>query len=335
MAYRAGLIGLGKIAALYAEPDDPLPYCHAGGIRLAEGIDLVAAAEPDAARREEVRGTWKIPRTYASAVEMFAEESLDVVAVCAKGPLHAELSREALEAGVRVLFLEKPVGLSLEEVDELTALAEAKGVPVVASHTRHWGPHLLSLAEKIRGGLLGRVESVTSYCPGGILGFAVHGVDMLCQFAGYDPVGVCARGAKTSEPVPDGFESEYHVDGALVEFASGVVGTLVGNPGKRPTFCVEVMGTEGYGRIGFYTEPELFDADGKTIKYQMPPAQSPFVVAYGQIVDYLDNGRPPHCIAEQYVPVNELAFGMIESIASGARVKLPNKKRDRKIYCMG
>jgi len=335
MAYRAGLIGLGKIAALYAKPDDPLPYCHAGGIRLAEGIELVAAAEPDEARRAQVAAEWEIPHTYASAAEMFAAESLDVVAVCAKGPLHAQLAREALNAGIRVLFLEKPVGLSLEEVDELTSLAADRGVPIVASHTRHWGPHMLELSEKIRGGLLGRVESVTSYCPGGILGFAVHGVDMLCQFAGYDPASVFARGAKGADSTPDGFEPEYHVDGALVEFESGVLGYLVGNPGKRPTFCVEVMGTEGYGRVGFYTASELFDADGRRIACEPPPDRSPFVVAYEQIVGYLDGGPLPDCTADQYVPVNELAFGMIESIATGALVKLPNGKRDRKIYCMG
>jgi len=336
MNYKAGLIGLGRIAAIYSKPTEQYPYCHAGGIRLADGVELVAAAEPDDARREEVGKEWGIPRLYKSADKMLAAEELDVAAVCAKGPLHAELSLKVIDAGVRVLFLEKPAGCSLNEVDEVASRAAKTGVFVTVSHTRHWGPHMLELARRVREGLLGEVQSVASYCGGGILGFAAHNVDMLCQFAGYDPAEVFAFGKRGVEPVPEGWEAEYHVDGATAQFASGVVGYLVGNHGKRPAFAVEVMGTEGYGRIGFYQhDPELFDADGKPIEMELPPDASPFQVAYEQIVDYLDNGPPPECGPEQYAPVNELAFGMIESIATGRAVKLPNTKRDRRIYCMG
>jgi len=335
MAYRAGLVGLGNIAALYSNPEDTLPYCHAGGIRLAEGVELVAAAEPDAERLKSVGAEWGIPGLYSDAARMYQRENLDVVAVCAKGPLHTELGLQAIDAGVKVLFLEKPVGQSLANVDLLTERAQEKGVFVVASHSRHWGPHLIELARRIREGLLGEVASVTSYCQGGLLGFAVHNVDMLCQFAGYDPVSVFARGGKLDKEAPAGFEPEYHVDGALVEFASGMVGHFIGNPAKRPAFAVEVMGAQGFGRIGFYTEPELFDADGKPIALEMPEKKSPFEVAYAQIVDYLNGGPAPECGPDQYVPVNELVFGMIESINANTPVKLPNEKRNREIYCMG
>ena len=333
--YRVGLIGLGNIAARYSKPDEPFPYSHAGGIRLTEGVELVAGADPNETQRREVGAEWGIQGLYPSAADMLAAEKLDVAAVCAKGPLHYELALQVIEAGVPVLFLEKPAGCSLNEVDAVVRAAKERGTRVIVSHTRHWGPHMLELARRIREGLVGEVLSVTSYCPGGILGFAVHNVDMLCQFAGYDPVGVFARTTASADSVPDGYEPEVHVNAAMARFAGGVNGFLVGDNGKRPSFAVEVMGSDGFARIGFYTPPEIFDADAKPVELAIPENKSPFQVAYEQIVAYLDGGDPPDCGPDQFVPVNELAFGMIESGARDEYITLPNARRVRKIYCMG
>ena len=333
--FRAGLIGLGNIAALYSTPEDPLPYCHAGGIRLTKGIKLVAAAEPDAKRRAEVGSTWGIPKLYENADQMLAGEHLDVAAVCAKGPLHLELSRKVIEADVPVLFLEKPAGLSMAEVDEIANLARKHNTFVVVSYTRHWGPHMLEAARLIHEGVVGQVLSVNSYCGGGIVGFAVHNVDMLCQFAGYDPARVFARLTEGHEPVPDGFESEPHVNAAIVDYAGGASGFFTGDPGKRPSFSVEVMGSKGYARIAYYGKAEFFDADGNPVALKIPEDKSPFEVAYGQIVAYLESGKKPECGPEQFVAVNEIVFGMIESGLGNQPVTLPNARRIRKIYCMG
>ena len=45
MKYKVGVIGLGSIAAMYGKPDDPRPYCHVGGIRLNERVQLEAVCD--------------------------------------------------------------------------------------------------------------------------------------------------------------------------------------------------------------------------------------------------------------------------------------------------
>ncbi len=49
--YRVGIIGLGNIASRYSKPEEPYPYCHAGGIRQCESTELVAVADLSQERR--------------------------------------------------------------------------------------------------------------------------------------------------------------------------------------------------------------------------------------------------------------------------------------------
>ena len=337
---RVGLIGLGKIAARYSNPDDPYPYCHAGGIRQCAQTELACAADPDDEQRSQFSTTWDVPTVYASSEEMLAKEKLDVVAVCVKGPWHHEYAVKAIEAGARVVFLEKPAGCSLQEVDDVTQRAEAADCLIVVSYTRHWGPHVLYMAEQIRQGLVGDVKTVVAHCGGGILGFAVHNVDMMLQFAGYDPVAVQACTERTDQKdVPEGYQPEVRVRSAIVEHASGCLSMLVGDPGKHGQFAVEVLGTEGWAQVGFYEQPKLFDAKNQPVdvgsRLSIPAPASPFLVAYNQIAAYLAGDGVPECGPAQYIPINEAIFGMIEGGARGARISLPNEHRDRAVYCMG
>ena len=100
-----------------------------------------------------------------------------------------------------------------------------------------------------------------------------------------------------------------------------------------------MLGTEGWARVGFYEAPELFDDKSQPVdvaaRLSIPDQASPFLLAYDQIASYLEGGAVPDCGPDQYVPVNEAIFGMLESGDRGQRIELPNAHRDRAIYCMG
>ena len=336
--YNVGIVGLGNIAYAYAKHEDPYPYCHVGGARLSDRVEVVAAADLDAERREEFNRLWGPVRLYDDGQKMFDEEDLDIIAVCVRGPLHEKMTLAAIEAGPRVIFQEKPAGCSLAEVDNVHMAAMAKGVLVVMSHSRHWGPHVLRMADLIKGGLIGDVQSVVGFCGGGPLSFSVHEIDMICQFAGYDPVCVTASTLPSDGDVPDGYEPEPKVQGAFIRYASGIVGHHVGHKGPSGSFYVDVYGTNGRAFVPFYGVPKAWDEEGNEIeetKLDLPPKASPFLVAYEQIADYLDTGEPPHCGPDMYRPVNEIAFGIIESGVRRQEVLLPCANRHRLVFANG
>ena len=113
----------------------------------------------------------------------------------------------------------------------MTAGADAKGIPIVVDYTRHWAPHLIRLQSLIKDGLIGEVETVIGYCGGGVLSFAIHTTDMICQFAGYDPVSVTGFVSGGGD-VPH-LRPEPAIVGSTIQFESGVIGFHVGNHGAR------------------------------------------------------------------------------------------------------
>lgn len=234
--YNVGLIGLGSIAEGYGSPDQPHSYCHVGGLQHTDTARLAAVADLDSARRDNFRTKWGgvFPDTtcYDSAEAMLAGEKLDIVAVCVRGPHHFAVMQQVLAAGPRSVFLEKPPTCSLAEMDEMVALAQTRQIPITVSYSRHWAPHVLRLQELVAGGLIGEVQTVVGYTGHAFLSFASHTTDLICQFAGYCPTAVYARG-KVSGEAPAGFEVEPALDLMSIEFANGVRGQQIGQQDRK------------------------------------------------------------------------------------------------------
>ena len=117
---RAGLVGLGKIAR-----DQHLP-----AIDKVDGIALVAVAS----RNAQGEGVQNYPDLGAM---LAGEPDLDAVILCQPPQVRYATARQALLAGKHV-FLEKPPGATVSEVEALTALARQKNVTLYASwHSRY------------------------------------------------------------------------------------------------------------------------------------------------------------------------------------------------------
>jgi D-galactose 1-dehydrogenase len=118
-----GLVGLGKIAR-----DEHLP-----AIAHTDGAELVAVASRNAA----ADGVANYPDLAAM---LAGQPDLDAVILCQPPAARYEAARTALLAGKHV-FLEKPPGATLSEVDALTDIARHQGVTLYASwHSRFSAP---------------------------------------------------------------------------------------------------------------------------------------------------------------------------------------------------
>ncbi|MHB9109057.1 MAG: Gfo/Idh/MocA family protein [Armatimonadota bacterium] len=337
--YTVGVIGLGNIAAMYGKPGERTPYCHVGGIRQSGKVRLTAVADRLELAREVFRERWgeAFPEAayYDGSTSLLAAGVPDIVAVCVRGPQHFETMLEVIAAGPKAIFLEKPPSCSLAEMDRMVAAAKAKGIPITVSYSRHWAPHILRLQGLVREGLIGEVRTVIGYTGYAFLSFASHVTDLICQFAGYCPASVFARGRVPEQEAPAGYEPEPHLDNMLIEFANGVHGTQVGNDGEHGGFYCDVLGTKGMVRAGMYLPPQAIDKDRNPIPLEMPPAASVFTVAYDQIADHQDGGPLPHCTNDEFVVVNEIGFAGIESVLTGKPVRVPVANRERMIYANG
>lgn len=342
--YNVGIIGLGNIAMGYGTPEDEAPYTHVGGIHNSDCVSLAAVADLSEEAYRKFNDKWEkyYPDTpyYKSVDDMLSSENLDIVSVCIRGPFHFQVMMEVLKAKPKAIFLEKPPTCSLDEMDRIVEAAKLSNVPITVSYSRHWGSHVVRMAELIhKENLIGEVKSVVGYCGHSVLSFAIHTTDMICQFANYSPKAVYARGKiNNDQDVPDGYEKEPTLDGMIIEFDNGVIGTQIGHNGEHGGFYCDVFAAEGRARIPFYDTAFAWDKDSKPIdlsEHGIPAPESPFKIAYEQIARNLDGGELPDCTDEHFIAVNEIGFGAIESILTNKRIELPNTNRNRLIYANG
>jgi len=117
---RLAIVGVGKIVR-----DQHLP-----ALAKDKDYQLVAAAS----RNATVDGV----ANFSDIEEMLASDMpIDAVSLCQPPQVRHQAARAALEAGKHV-FLEKPPGATVSEVEDLKALAAKKGVSLFASwHSRY------------------------------------------------------------------------------------------------------------------------------------------------------------------------------------------------------
>ncbi len=99
---------------------------------------LAAIASRSIDRAREQAAQWKIPRVYPSYEELLADPAIDAVYVPLPNHLHKEWAVRAALAGKHVL-VEKPLALSVQEVDEIKNAASQANVFVAEGmmHLHH------------------------------------------------------------------------------------------------------------------------------------------------------------------------------------------------------
>jgi len=114
-----------------------------------------------ASRSQEVADSyaadWKIPRAYGSYEELLADPEIDVLYNSLPNYLHAEWTVRAVEAGKHVLC-EKPLALTVKDVDAIAAAARHHGRVVVEAFMYRHHPQTLRVVEIVSGGSLGTLK---------------------------------------------------------------------------------------------------------------------------------------------------------------------------------
>jgi predicted dehydrogenase len=120
---------------------------------------LVAVASRSQAKADAYAREKKIKRAYGSYEALLADPEIDVIYNPLPNHLHTEWSIKAVEAGKHVLC-EKPLALSLADVDAMTAAAGRTGKIISEAFAYRAHPHMLKIKEIMDGGKLGKIKMV-------------------------------------------------------------------------------------------------------------------------------------------------------------------------------
>lgn len=146
MTVRIALAGAGLIGRRHAE-----------AIRLAEGTELAAVADPSPAGAE-VAARHGVPH-YAELAEMLAAERPDGAVLATPNQLHVANALTCVEAGVPTL-IEKPLAADLEGARRIVEAGRDAGVALATGHHRRHNPLVAKAREMVARGDLGRIAAV-------------------------------------------------------------------------------------------------------------------------------------------------------------------------------
>jgi predicted dehydrogenase len=125
-------------------------------IRQSPRSDLVAVASRDLDKARSYAKEWKIPKFYGSYESLLEDPDINIVYISLPNRLHAEWTIKALQAGKHVLC-EKPLAISLEQVDAIIAAARQTGRIAVEAFMYRHHPQTLRLKEMADQGSLGEI----------------------------------------------------------------------------------------------------------------------------------------------------------------------------------
>ncbi len=151
--YRVGILGCGNVSNFHLE----------GWKAWREDVEVVALCDINPQQIANKREKWADlcggATGYLDYREMLAKEELDIVSVLTQGDLHYELTLACLSAGKHV-FMEKPVGYSLEEARKFKFLAyQFPAQKVAVAFTLRYYREFMDLRAVIKAGTLGKIIS--------------------------------------------------------------------------------------------------------------------------------------------------------------------------------
>ena len=149
---RWGVLGAARIAVTKVVP----------AMQRGRFCEVVALASRDRAKGEQAARTLGIPRVHGSYEELLADAEVDAVYNPLPNHLHVPWSIRAMEAGKHVLC-EKPIGLSVAEVEELLRARDRTGRRVQEAFMVRTHPQWLGVRELVRQGRIGTLRAVASF----------------------------------------------------------------------------------------------------------------------------------------------------------------------------
>ena len=344
--YRAAVIGLGRMGSTF---DDEIrqggqffmPYCHAPTYAASPHTDLVAGADPHAEQGAIFADRWGLEsrQIYADYREMLEAERPDFVSMCTTARLRAAIMIDAINAGVKAIWAEKPFTLSLAEADEVIELAARKGVAVAVNCSRRYNVFFTEARRMVEEGELGELLQITAYTRCNLSANGSHAIDTMRYLAGGDVEWVFGEMESDEKAAGD----EDLMGNGYMVFNNGVRGFLRGTPTGAAQWEFDLIGTEGRVRSlaqGMETQYYRWVPGGP--RGRNLPARAPFplptsIPSMGfavieDLIHCLDSGNPPRCSDEDGRKALEIAIALRESHRRGGRrVDLPLSDRSLQI----
>ena len=251
MKIKWGVIGCGGIADRRTLP----------GMMLADNAELIAVMDAYMPAAEKCREKYNAKYAFDKMEDVLAIDEIQAVYIASPVFCHKEQAFAAADAGKDIL-IEKPVGLTAAEAEEIAAYCEARGVKLGVGFMMRFHSYHQAMKEIVSSGKIGEIVSaraqLTCWYPemencwrqdmklsggGAMMDMGVHCVDLIRYITGLEVVeaaGICGNQI-----------FKYSVEdagGVIMRLSNGAVAYVDANfniPDAAAKCKIEFYGTKG------------------------------------------------------------------------------------------
>jgi predicted dehydrogenase len=232
---RVGVVGVGYLGKFHAEKYSRM-----------DDVELVGVADPDRDQADAIAKQVGTASFYDPA-DLFGK--VDAVSVAAPTPLHHKIGKALLERDIDVL-MEKPITRTVEEADELIAIADSRNLILQAGHLERFNPAVVAVRKMVNHPVFIESNRLSLYKKRGtdvsvVLDLMIHDIDIIINFV---QSGIRYTHAMGAPVVSDSID----IANAHIEFENGAVAKVtasrIANKNERK---IRLFQKDGYISLDF------------------------------------------------------------------------------------
>jgi predicted dehydrogenase len=160
-------------------------------------------------------------KKFDSIAELIA--AVDVIDIVTPTLQHFECAKQVIEAGKHI-FIEKPISNTVEEAEEIIALAKKHNVKGQVGHVERFNPAFKAVKDKINNPMFIETHRLAEFNPRGtdvpvVLDLMIHDIDAILSVVKSKVKLVNASGVAVISDSPD-------ISNARIEFENGCVANI-------------------------------------------------------------------------------------------------------------
>ncbi len=204
-----GVIGVGHLGSLHAKM-----YAE------IDAANFVGVFDVNEEKRKEIAAKFKV-KAFATIEEMLP--NVDAISIATVTTTHFDVAKKIITDGKHVL-IEKPITSTLQEADELIALAKGRNVLIQVGHIERFNPAIISLESYKLAPMFIESHRLAQFNPRGtdvavVLDLMIHDIDIILSLVNSPVKQIDANGVAVVSDTPD-------IANARLQFENGCVANV-------------------------------------------------------------------------------------------------------------
>jgi len=149
---KAGIIGLGTAGRLHLQPMK----------KLTDLVEVAALCDTDEKVLKKTARKYKNAKTYTNHLDLLENDEIEAVHILLPHHLHERIVIDCAKAKKHILC-EKPIAITLEEVDNMIAAVNKAGVKLLVAENQLFLPAHIKMKELLDEGVVGEIKLIRCF----------------------------------------------------------------------------------------------------------------------------------------------------------------------------